>query len=116
MEKILFIVYLCLSIGGMILVKIGVSNPLSIVLKSGNLSVSAGFVTITGLILYIGSFLIWTKLVTMYDLSYFVPLAAAITQVVVLILAVVFFKESITLLQFIGILFAVTGIILMNWK
>lgn len=116
MDKILFVVYLILSIGGMILVKCGVANPLTIALKDSSLSVSAGFITIFGLIMYICSFLIWTKLVTLYDLSFFVPIATAITQVVVLILAVLIFKENISVLQFVGILLAISGIVMMNIK
>lgn len=116
MEIILFLIYLVLSIGGMLLVKFGVTHPLSIAIKNNLISVSAGYITTLGLICYIGSFLLWTKLVTLYDLSYFVPLATAITQVVVLLAAVILFKENFTLYKTIGVVLAVLGIIFMNMK
>ncbi len=116
MEKILFVIYLVLSIGGMLLVKIGVSNPLSIQVKDSLLTVSAGFITILGLLLYIGSFLLWTKLVAMFDLSYFVPIATAITQVVVVVVAIFLFHETVTAFKICGICFAIVGIVLMSIK
>ena len=116
MDKILFLIYVLLSISGMLLVKLGVAHPLNIIIKSNTFSVSAGFVTTLGLLLYIGSFLLWTKLVTLYDLSYFVPLATAITQVVVVILAIFIFKENFTLYKSIGVVLAIAGIIFMNIK
>ena len=74
------------------------------------------YITLLGFILYIGSFLMWQKLLTTYDLSYIVPITTGIVQIVVLIASYFIFHEAITLTNLIGIIFVTIGIVLISIK
>ncbi len=63
-----------------------------------------------------GSFLLFTQLVTMFDLSYIVPITTGIVQVASLIAAVKIFKEDLSINGIIGIVMVISGIVLMNLK
>lgn len=112
----LFVVYLLTSVCGISLIKAGASDPLSVSLSGRSVKISAGHITIWGLISYLTSFLIYTRLLTMYDLSYFVPTAMAISQVLILVVALVFFKEHINIYKAMGIALLLTGVIFLNIK
>lgn len=116
MKSILFIVYMATSVCGISLIKAGEAQPLSVSFTNGSLRLSAGFVTIMGLLSYLVSFIVYTKLLTLYDLSYFVPVAMAISQVLILVIALVFFKEQITIYKTIGIALLLIGVIFLNVK
>lgn len=115
MKIIILALYLASSVCGISLVKAGSANPLSITL-TGGIKISAGYITILGLLFYLFSFLLYTKLLTLYDLSYIVPMAMAISQVLILIIAFFFFKEEINLYKGIGILLMLAGVVFINIK
>lgn len=112
----LFIVYLVFSISGITLMKIGAEAPLTVELANKALHISAGTTTLIGLLCYICSFLIYTRLIATYDITYLVPVASAIVQIVVVGIALVFFKEQLTLLKSIGLALTLVGVLLMNIK
>ncbi len=114
MKYILTFIYVLLTTGGLFCLKVG-GNSLMLSLKGG-LTFKIGFITMLGFILYIGSFLLWQKLLTTYDLSYIVPLTTGIVQVVVLLLSYFFFKEGISALNTIGIILVIIGIVLISIK
>ena len=84
--------------------------------KKCGINFKIGYITLLGFILYIGSFLMWQKLLTTYDLSYIVPITTGIVQVVVLLVSYFIFKEAITLTNLTGIIFVIVGIILISIK
>ncbi len=114
MKYLLTIIYILLTTGGLFCLKAG-GNTLSLTLKDG-INFRIGFVTTFGFLLYIGSFLLWQKLLATYDLSYIVPLTTGIVQVVVLLVSYFFFKESISLVNLIGIIFVIIGVIFISIK
>lgn len=114
MKWILTAIYVVLTTGGLCCFKLG-GDSLSLSLKGG-ITFKVGFITFLGLLLYVGSFLLWQKLVATYDLSYIVPLATGIVQVVVLLASYFFFKESISLINLLGIILVIIGIILLSIK
>ena len=71
---------------------------------------------VLGFLLYIASFLLWQKLIATYDLSYIVPIATGIVQVVVLLGSYFLFKESMSFINVIGILMVIVGIVLISVK
>lgn len=116
MKIISIIMYLILSVGGLILVKSG-SNSMNISINSGNFNFSMGIKAILGFIAYIGSFIIYTfYIVRKFDLSYIYPIVTGITQVLVIIAGLVIFKESISMYGYIGILLIIIGVTLLNIK
>ena len=113
---ILFASYLLLSSSGVILMKIGADHPLSISLAERVFSFSAGGVTVLGLCCYICSFLIYTRLIALYDITYLVPIASAVVQVIVVTVALLFLGERLTLIKACGIAMVLVGALLMNLK
>ena len=90
-------------------------DSLQISLKNG-FSFNLGYITALGFVLYICSFLLWQKLIATYDLSYIVPITTGIVQVIILLFSYFIFKEHISLVNFIGIVLIIAGIILVSIK
>lgn len=115
MKMLIIPVYLILTVAGLILMKLG-GNPGTIALKSGTMEMSMSMISGIGFICYIGSFLLFTRMVVMFDLSYIFPLCTGIVQIVTLIASVVIFKEKLSIESIVGASLIIIGIILMNWK
>ena len=112
-KYILTAVYVLFTTGGLVCLKLG--EDLSLSLKTG-INFKLGYITLLGFILYIGSFLMWQKLLTTYDLSYIVPITTGIVQIVVLIASYFIFHETITITNLVGIVFVTIGIVLISIK
>ena len=113
MKYLLTIIYIAFTTGGIYCLKSG--GELSLALKDG-ISFKMGYITLLGFLLYICSFLLWQKLLTTYDLSYIVPITTGIVQIIVLLLGCFFFKENINLMNVIGIVLIIIGVILVSIK
>ena len=114
MKYLLTLIYIMLTTGGLFCLKLG-GNSLSLSLKN-EISFRIGFITTLGFLFYIGSFLLWQKLLTTYNLSYIVPITTGMIQVIVLLVSYFFFKESITSINLVGIILVIIGIILITIK
>ena len=115
MQYLLICVYLVLTISGLILMKKG-GNPGSLAFESGNVNFGISLVSLAGFICYLGSFLLFTRLVVIFDLSYIMPLCTGIVQVLTLVASKVIFNENISTQGIIGASLVIIGIIIMNWK
>lgn len=91
----------------------GNSGNVNISKKDINLSMSP--VSALGFICYLCSFLLFTKIVVMFDLSYIMPIVTGIIQTLTLVLATVIFKEKISKLSIIGAALVIIGILIMNF-
>ena len=107
--------YIILTISGLILMKYG-QNTGSIAIEQGSILFSINWISFLGLVSYILSFLLYTKIVVKFDLSFIIPVTAGIVQVLTLVFGIILFKESITLLSIIGVALVIIGIVLMNIK
>ena len=111
MKSVSIIIYLILSVGGLVLVKSG-SSSVNIAIQDGTFNFAMGLKAMLGFIAYIGSFLIYTfYIIKNFDLSYIFPIITGITQVLVFI-----FKEQINAYTIGGILLIIMGIVLLNIK
>ena len=115
MQAIIIIIYICLSISGLVLMKLG-GNPGTISMAEGNINLGISPISLLGFIFYIGSFFLFTRMVVMFDLSYIMPLTTGIVQVVSLICSKLIFKEEFTTTGIIGAAVIIIGVILINWK
>lgn len=114
MKIILTILYLLFTIGGLTFMKLG-GNSLSLTFKNG-ITFKIGFITTLGFLMYILSFLLWQKLIVIFDLSFIYPITIGIVQIAVLILAIFLFNENINFMNIIGILLVIIGIIFISIK
>ncbi len=115
MQYLLLGLYLCFTTGGLVLMKLG-NNAGTIAISDGTLNFNINLISMLGLVLYIVSFLLFTKIVTTYDLSFILPILTGITQILSLIAALLIFKERVTIQGFIGIALIIIGIVVMNFK
>lgn len=115
MQYLLLGLYLLFTTSGLVLMKLG-QNAGTIAFSNSTLNFSVNIISLCGLILYIASFLLFTKIVTTYDLSFILPILTGITQILSLTAALLIFKEKVTVYGFIGIFMIIAGIIIMNIK
>lgn len=115
MQIILIIIYLILTVSGLILMKLG-GNTGTLAFDNGNMNFGISLVSLAGFICYICSFLLFTRLVVMFDLSYIMPLTTGIVQVLSLVASKLIFKENFTWQAVLGASLVIIGIIIMNYK
>ncbi len=115
MKYIFILIYIIFTTLGLVFFKIGGTNPLSISFNNG-LGIKIGYVSLLGFLFYICSFLLWQRLLIIYDLSYIVPITTGIIQCIVLLLGVFLFKENINAFNVFGVVFIIIGLILLSVK
>lgn len=115
MKIVLVLVYLFCSILGLILMKKG-GNAGSVALNNGNVGLSINLISFVGLLFYIVSFLLYTKVVTTFDLSYIIPIITGVSQILILLASWGILKETISKQGIIGAIIIIIGIIVMNIK
>ena len=115
MKFVLVILYLILTLSGLILMKKG-GNPGSFSTENGVINFGISSISLLGLLCYLCSFVLFTRIVIMFDLSYIMPLTTGIVQVLTLVASKVVFKENISTTGIIGASLVIIGIIIMNWK
>ena len=115
MKIILIVIYLFLTVAGLVLMKIGGnSGTISIANKELNFGIS--LISGLGFICYICSFLLYTKIIMMFYLSYIVPLTTGIAQILTLIASYLIFKDEISIQSVGGAVIIIIGILIMNIK
>ena len=108
---ILIAVYLCLTIAGVILFKMGTQKEFIVSISAGVFNLKMSLLSILGLVCYLCSFLL-----SKFDISYIVPVTTGIVQVATFILAVLIFKETVTTPKVAATILILIGIIIMNIK
>ena len=92
---VLVVIYMILTLSGLVLMKYG-GNPGSVSVKDGSINVGMSIISMIGLICYICSFLLFTRIVIMFDLSYIMPICTGIIQILTLVASYIVFKEQLT--------------------
>lgn len=113
MKFILVLIYLILTTSGLIFMKLG-GNAGAFAFKGGTLGFSINWISAIGFICYLCSFLLFTRIVILFDLSYIIPICTGIVQVLVLLASKLIFKESMTIQGVLGASIIILGIIVMN--
>lgn len=113
MKFLLVGIYLIFTTCGLIFMKLG-GNPGAFAFNSGTISFSINWISAIGFLTYLISFLLFTRIVVMFDLSYIFPIVTGIVQIITLIASKVIFKETLTLQGIIGASIIIIGIIIMN--
>ena len=71
-------------------------------------------ISFIGFLFYLVSFLMWTKIITMFNLSYISPITAGICNVLLVLGGIVIFSEKVGVFQVIGIALVICGVIFIN--
>ena len=112
--KILFvIIYLILTVLGLVLMKKG-GNSGSIAIEKQTFNFNINLISALGFICYLVSFLLYTKIIVMFDLSYITPICTGIVQILILVASKLVFKENFTTTSVVGAAIIIIGVIIMN--
>ena len=85
-------------------------------MNNGDIAFSINWISAIGFVCYICSFLLFTRMVIMFDLSYIMPLTTGIVQILSLVASSVIFKENISKQGMVGAIIIIIGLIIMNYK
>jgi len=111
---ILLLCYICLTVLGMLLIKIGGEQQMTLVDRTISLQINV--YTLIGLGCYILSFLVYIVVLPRFDLSYISPITTGAVFALVMIVSIFVLKEKIGLFQWVGIGSIILGIVFMNVK
>lgn len=116
MTKLILPLYVAATSLGLIFLKLGTTDSLPISYVQNKLQFNLNFYAISGVILYVLSFLLYLYLISKNDLGYIIPLTTALVYIVIFIASAVVFKEVFTVTKVMGIALIVLGLILLNLK
>ena len=108
-------IYLCCSVGGLTLVKVGAEHN-NFALNPEFFNLSLSYATLIGLCLYVVSFVMWIVIVQKFNLSYIQPITTGLSYILIIAASIFILKESISLFQWIGLAFILIGVVFMNLK
>jgi len=114
--KIIVALYVLATSLGLIILKLGTDSGLPISYTNNRLHFNLNFYSVSGIILYGLSFMLYIYLISKNDLGYIIPLTTAFVYIVIFIASAVVFKETFTTVKILGISLIVGGLILLNLK
>ncbi len=113
---ILILVYIILTIAGVVLFKLGTQKDFLVSIATGVFTLKISLMSIIGLVCYLCSFLMYMFLISKFDLTYIVPVTTGIVQVATFVLAIMIFKESVAVSKVVATGLILIGVILLNIK
>lgn len=116
MAKLFIAAYVLATSLALIFLKLGTTIGAPITFANNKLHLNLGWYSTFGIILYGTSFLIYTYLISKYDLGYIIPLATAFVYIAIFIASYIIFKEAFTPIKILGILLIMSGLIVLNLK
>ncbi len=116
MQYAVMIIYVLLSVSGLVCFKLGYSEGLIFRITQYNFQLKVSWLCILGLILYAISFLTYMGLVAKNQLSYMLPVVTGAVYILTILSSVIIFKETLGTQQVLGGVFILAGIVLINIK
>jgi len=116
LSKITILLYVAATAAALVIMKIGLSSGPPVTYSGSKLHLAITPLFALGCFLYVISFILYTFLISKYDLGYIIPLGTAMVYIVIFVLSFIIFKESFTTLKIIAISFIIVGVILLNLK
>ena len=116
MNFVLLILYFILSVSGSTFIKLGSSETVKTIFTIPIINMNFSFYSLLGFIMYGASFILYTILLSRFELSFISPLTVGIVYILLMLTAFIFFKEPITTFKVIGSILILAGIILMVIK
>lgn len=116
MSKLILILYVLATSLGLILLKLGTKTGLPIGFANNKLHLNINIATVSGIILYGLSFVLYMWLISKNDLGYIIPLTTALVYIIIFFASYIIFKETFTVTKILGVTFIVSGLILLNFN
>ena len=116
MRILMIILYLIFTVSGLILMKKG-GNAGKITLTAREFGFTISWISALGFICYIISFLLFTRIIMMFEnVSYISPICNGIAQVMIMVASWLILKERLTGLSIGGAALVIIGVVIMNIK
>jgi drug/metabolite transporter (DMT)-like permease len=116
MPKVTLSLYVIFTSLALIALKLGTKSGAPLHYANNKLQFNLNFYTVSGVILYGLSFLVYTYLISKYDLGYIIPLVTAFVYVVIFVASYFIFNETFTAVKISGIALILIGLVLLNLK
>jgi drug/metabolite transporter (DMT)-like permease len=114
MNWIMIAVYVLTTVGGLVLLKLGTNGSALLSVVDGKMIWNIGLLSVVGIVFYGISFLLYTFLISQFNLGFIVPLTTALVYILVFIASFIIFHESFSWLKIIAIVMIIGGVILLN--
>ncbi len=114
MSKFIITMYILTTSAALVILKMGAKLGAPISINNGRFSFNINFAVILGVLLYGISFIIYTYLISSYDLGYIIPLTTAFVYVIIFVASYFIFNEVFTIMKVTAILLIIFGVILLN--
>lgn len=110
---LIFLIYVLSSSFGIILFKLG-SKGVNFTISNSDIGLKLSYFSLIGLTLYVVSFLLWMIIISKNDVSKIVPIGLGATNILIMFLSYFLLGETISMVQLIGVLTVIIGVVLMN--
>jgi multidrug transporter EmrE-like cation transporter len=115
-SKFLIFLYVITTSAALIVLKWGSKAGAFVHYVNDKIHFNVNFYTVSGITLYGVSFMLYTFLISRYDLGYIIPLTTALVYIMIFTASFILFKESFTLIKLLGIVLILGGLVLLNFK
>ena len=114
MSRIIIAAYVIATSLALILLRLGSKNGAPVSFVDGRLSFNITAMIIAGIFSFGVSFLLYTYLLSIYDLGFIVPLTTGIVYAIIFVASYFIFHESFTPIKLFAIAIIFIGVILLN--
>ncbi len=116
MSKLIIALYVASTSLALIVLKLSSKLGAPVQFTENQLHFNINPLTVLGIGLYGTSFILYTYLISKFDLGYIIPLTTACVYALIFVASFVVFKEQFTILKIFGIIFILAGLTLLNIK
>lgn len=114
MAKLILAFYVLATSLGLIFLKLGTEDSLPVRFINNKIQFNLNFYAVTGIFLYVLSFVLYIYLISKNDLGYIIPLTTALVYVVIFVSSFFIFHEVFTATKIVGISLILGGLIFLN--
>lgn len=116
MSKLVIGLYVIITSLALVVLKLSSKAGAPVQFLENQLHFNINPLTVLGICLYGASFVLYTYLISKFDLGYIIPLTTACVYALIFVASFVIFKEQFTVLKIGGIIFILVGLTLLNLK
>lgn len=116
MAKLLIALYVLTTSSALIALKWGAKAGALVSYAGDKVHLNLNVYSVSGIGLYGFSFLLYTFLISKYELGYIIPLTTAFVYILIFSGSYFIFRENFTLFKIIGIILILSGLVFLNFK
>lgn len=111
---IMFVAYFLFTCAGMVLIKLGGGASENALFTLPLVDFKVSLLSLLGFFVYGLSFLLYSIMLTKYELSWLNPVTIGITSILIFVSAALIFGEAITAVKVLALFLILSGVVLIN--